>query len=147
MPSSLGFTPIHSAQTESYLRERNENLISQTDRRGRITVYDYDEINRRKFAFFGYIGSSYESTINYQWDGGDHLTQTVDSIAGTIIRQYTDGLDDLTDEQTAQGEVGYLYEIARRRQSMTVVGQPTVSYGWDNACVDHRPEWKWDLKQ
>ena len=37
------------------------------------------------------------------------------------------------DEQTAQGEVGYLYDNARRRQTMTVVGQPTVSYGWDNA--------------
>ena len=36
-------------------------------------------------------------------------------------------------KQTAQGEVGYLYDNARRRQTMTVVGQPTVSYGWDNA--------------
>ena len=57
----------------------------------------------------------------------------VDSIAGTINRQYGDGLDDLTDEQTPQGEVAYQYDLARRRQSMTVVGQTQVSYGWDNA--------------
>jgi RHS repeat-associated protein len=118
---------------ESYGYDLNGNLTSHTDRRGKVTKYQYDGINRRKFAGFGYTGSSYESTINYQWDGGDHLTQAVDSIAGTIMRQYTDGLDDLTDEQTPQGEVGYQYDIARRRQSMTVVGQPTVSYGWDNA--------------
>jgi YD repeat-containing protein len=48
------------------------------------------------------------------------------------MRQY-DLLDDLTDEQTAQGEVGYQYDNAQRRTAMTVVGQPTVSYSWDNA--------------
>ena len=74
----------------------------------------------------------YESTSSYTFDLGDRITQIVDSIAGTTVRQY-DGLDDLTDEQTAQGEVGYLYDNARRRQTMTVVGQPTVSYSWDNA--------------
>ncbi|MGC1191584.1 MAG: RHS repeat-associated core domain-containing protein, partial [Candidatus Binatus sp.] len=103
-----------------------------TDRRGKVTVYQYDGINRRKFAGFGYAGSGYESTSTYTFDLGDRITQIVDSIAGTTMRQY-DGLDDLTDEQTAQGEVGYLYDNARRRQTMTVVGQPTVSYGWDNA--------------
>jgi RHS repeat-associated protein len=119
--------------TETYGYDGNGNLTSHTDRRGEVTKYQYDGINRRKFAGFGFTGSSYESTIGYSWDGGNHLTQTVDSLAGTIMRQYNDGLDDLTDEQTPQGEVGYLYDIARRRQSMTVVGQPAVSYGWDNA--------------
>jgi RHS repeat-associated protein len=107
-------------------------LTGHTDRRGKVTVYQYDGINRRKFAGFGYTGSSYESTSTYTFDLGDRITQIVDSIAGTTMRQY-DGLDDLTDEQTAQGEVGYLYDNARRRQTMTVVGQPTVSYGWDTA--------------
>lgn len=44
-----------------------------------------------------------------------------------------DGLNDLTDERTPQGEVGYSFDNARRRASMTVVGQLSVSYGWDNA--------------
>jgi len=118
---------------ESYGYDGNGNLTGHFDRRGKIAIYQFDGINRRKFAGFGYTGSSYESTINYTWDRGDHLTQTVDSIAGTVMRQYNDGLDDLTHEQTPQGEVGYQFDIARRRQSMTVVGQPTVSYGWDNA--------------
>jgi len=118
--------------TESYGYDGNGNLTGHTDRRGKMTVYQYDGINRRKFAGFGYTGGSYESTTSYTFDLGDRITQIVDSIAGTTMRQY-DGLDDLTDEQTAQGEVGYLFDNARRRQAMTVVGQPTVSYVWDNA--------------
>jgi YD repeat-containing protein len=52
---------------------------------------------------------------------------------GRFRRAQREDLDDLTDEQTPQGEVGYQYDVARRRQSMTVVGQPSVSYSWDNA--------------
>ncbi|MGH7877984.1 MAG: hypothetical protein ACREQD_00650, partial [Candidatus Binataceae bacterium] len=44
-----------------------------------------------------------------------------------------DGLDNLTDEQTPQGEVTYGYDAARRRSSTQVVGQGAVSYGWGNA--------------
>jgi RHS repeat-associated protein len=55
-----------------------------------------------------------------------------DWIAGTIARIYDD-LDRLTDEQSAQGEVSYSYDNAGRRTSMTVAGQPAVSYAWDNA--------------
>ena len=118
--------------TETYGYDGNGNLTGHTDRRGQTTVYQYDGINRRKFAGFGYASGSYESTSSYTFDPGDRITQIVDSIAGTTVRQY-DGLDDLTDEQSAQGEVGYLFDNARRRQTMTVVGQPTVSYSWDNA--------------
>lgn len=118
--------------TETYGYDGNGNLTGHTDRRGKVTVYQYDGIDRRKFAGFGYTGSSYESTSNYTFDLGDRITQIVDSIAGTTMRQY-DLLDDLTDEQTPQGEVGYQYDNARRRLSIAVVGQPTVSYGWDDA--------------
>ncbi len=118
---------------ESYAYDGMSNLTSHTDRNGNVTSYSYDGLNRRTFAGFGYNGSGYQSTINYTWDGGDRLTQVVDSIAGTISRTY-DGLDDLTDEQTPTGEVSYAYDNARRRTSMTVVGQPAAaSYAWDNA--------------
>jgi YD repeat-containing protein len=56
----------------------------------------------------------------------------VDSIAGTIARTY-DGLDRLTEEQTAQGDVNYGYDNADRRTSMTVAGQSAVNYTWYNA--------------
>jgi YD repeat-containing protein len=125
--------------TEIFGYDGNGNQTGHTDRRGKVTVYQYDGINRRKFAGYGYTGSSYESTSSYQFDGADRVTQMVDSIAGTISRQYSngtpayDGLDDLLQEATPQGTVNWTYDLARRRQTMTVAGQPTVSYAWDNA--------------
>ena len=61
------------------------------------------------------------------------MTQINDSTAGVITRTY-DGLDRLTSEQTPQGTVGYAYDAASRRSTMTVSGQPSpVVYFYDNA--------------
>jgi YD repeat-containing protein len=56
----------------------------------------------------------------------------VDSAGGTITRAYDD-LDRLTSETTPQGSVSYGYDAAGRRTSMTVAGQPQVTYTSDNA--------------
>jgi RHS repeat-associated protein len=119
-------------QTESYFHDVNGNVTQFIDRRGKVTVYQYDELNRRIFAGFGKNGSSYESTIGYTHGGGNRLTQAMDSIAGTISRSY-DGLDRLMDEQTPQGEVSYSYDAAGRRSTMQVLGQSQVAYTWDSA--------------
>ena len=120
-------------RSESYQYDANGNLTQFTDRRGKVTTYAYDNLNRRTFAGFGtQAGPTYESTINYTWDAGNRLTQIVDSVTGTIIRGY-DGLDRLTSEQTPQGTVSYTYDAAGRRQTMTVVGQTAVNYTFDNA--------------
>ena len=70
--------------------------------------------------------------MTYTYDGGNRLTQIVDSASGTITRGY-DGLDRLTSETTPQGSVSYTYDNANRRATMTVTGQPTISYTYDNA--------------
>jgi RHS repeat-associated protein len=120
-------------RSESYQYDANGNLTQFTDRRGKVTTYVYDNLNRRTFAGFGtQAGPTYESTINYTWDGGNRLTQIVDSVTGTITRGY-DGLDRLTSEQTPQGTVSYTYDAAGRRQTMTVAGQTAVNYTFDNA--------------
>ena len=120
-------------KTATYQYDADGNLTQFTDRRGKVTVYHYDSLNRLTFAGYGYNGSAgYESTIGYTWDLGNRVTELDDSIAGTINLSY-DGLDDLTDEQTTLGEVGYVYDNARRRESMTVVGQPAVDYTFDNS--------------
>ena len=122
--------PLGAAETYSY--DGDSNRTGWTDRRGKVTIYQYDALNRRTFAGFAQNGSNYESTINDTWDSGNRLTEAVDSISGTIMRVF-DGLDNLTDEQTPQGEVTYTYDAASRRTSMTVVGQNAVSYTYDNA--------------
>jgi RHS repeat-associated protein len=120
-------------RSESYQYDTNGNLTQFTDRRGKVTTYTYDNLNRRIFAGFGtQAGPTYESTINYTWDGGNRLTNLVDSVTGTITRGY-DGLDRLTSEQTPQGTATYTYDAASRRQKMTVAGQTALNYTFDNA--------------
>jgi len=60
------------------------------------------------------------------------MAQAVDSAGGTITEAY-DNLDRLTSETTAQGAISYGYDLAGRRTSMTVAGQPQVTYSYDNA--------------
>jgi len=70
--------------------------------------------------------------MSYTYDAMDRLTQVVDSITGTVTRNY-DGLDRLTSEITPQGTVTSGYDAAGRRSTMTVAGQPAVAYTYDNA--------------
>ena len=123
-------------KTETYSYDKGDNLVSFTDRKGQLRIFTYDALNRRSFAGFGatkrgqdYI---YLSTVSYTLDGGDRLTQTVDSQSGTISRGY-DLLDRLTNEATAQGQVSYTYDDAGRRTGMTVGGQSAVTYAYDSA--------------
>jgi len=119
-------------KSESYAYDANGNLTQYTDRRGTVDAYSYDGLNWRTFAGFGKNGSQYQDTISYTFDGGNRLTEAIDSTAGTVARTY-DGLDRMTEEQSPQGDVTYAYDNANRRTSMTVAGQGAVSYAWDNA--------------
>jgi YD repeat-containing protein len=67
------------------------------------------------------------STTQYVFDAGDRVTQVVDSIAGTITRTY-DGHDRLTSETTPDRSVSYTYDPDGHRATMTVAGQPLVTY-------------------
>lgn len=68
-----------------------------------------DNLGRRAFAGFGYNGSSNDSTISYSFDPGNRLTDTLDSLTGSIHRSF-DGLNELLSEVTPQGTVSYTYD-------------------------------------
>jgi YD repeat-containing protein len=112
----------------------NGNLKTRTDRKGQITTYQYDALDRLTFVGFGTTGNppTYASTITTTYDDGNRVTQVVDSVAGTIERTY-DLLDRMTQEDTPEGTIDYVYDAAGRRTSMTVAGQTAVSYTYDNA--------------
>jgi RHS repeat-associated protein len=120
----------------SYAYDLTGNLASRTDRKGLVTSFTYDALNRAKLVGYNTLvnGSTttYESTTAFTYDSGNRLTQAVDSAGGTITEAY-DNLDRLTTETTAQGSISYGYDNASRRTSMTVAGQPQVSYSYDNA--------------
>jgi YD repeat-containing protein len=93
------------------------------DRRGQITQYQYDELDRLPQTTFGD-----GATTQYTYDLGDRVTQTVDSVSGTITRGY-DGLDRLTAETTPEGSIGYLIPTPTVRPGHD--GWPRVRIGWD----------------
>jgi len=121
---------------ESFAYDQAGNLVSATDRKGQLTTYQYDGLNRPVFIGFGtqVVGgnNTYASTISYQYDSVDRLTQAVDSLSGTITRSY-DNLDRLGSETTPLGSLSYSYDAAGRRTGMTVLGQPAISYSYDDA--------------
>jgi RHS repeat-associated protein len=122
------------SRQESFTYDVNGNLVTWTDRKGQITSYTYDALDRPSVVGFGTTGTppTYASTITTTYDGGDRLTQVVDSMAGTITRAY-DLLDRPTSEVTPEGTISYTYDSANRRATATVTGQTAVSYTFDNA--------------
>ncbi len=120
---------------ESYDYDGNGNLVRLTDRKGQVTTFGYDGLNRRTFAGFGTVGSTYTSTIDYTYDAGNRITSIADSRGGTITRTF-DGLDRLTQEITPNSPangIQYTYDAASRRQSMTVGCLAPVTYGYNAA--------------
>lgn len=126
--------PLNRQEQFSY--DLNGNLVSSTDRKGQVTTFSYDPLNRLKFIGYNTVvdggNTTYESTISYTYDAGNRMTQVVDTAGGTITRAY-DNLDWITSETTAQGSITYGYDAAGRRTTMQVAGQPVVNYNYDNA--------------
>jgi RHS repeat-associated protein len=121
--------------SDNYSYDLNGNLTCHTDRKGQITVFGYDGLNRKTSAGFGAASctsSTFQNSISYAYDGGNRLQTAVDSLTGTVNLNY-DGLDDLNYENTPQGTINYTFDSVRRRTGMTITGQAQVIYGYDAA--------------
>lgn len=121
--------------SDSYQYDLNGNPICHTDRKGQISVFAYDGLNR--LASSGYGAASCTSTTSqnstsYGYDASSRLVGIVDTLSGNIALGY-DNLDNLTYQSTPQGTVNYIFDSASRRTSMTVNGQSQVTYGYDAA--------------
>jgi RHS repeat-associated protein len=125
-------------KTETYTYDKQGNVLTTTDRKGQVTEFRYDSLGRQSFAGFGRTGTApnftYQSTVSYTRDAANRLHIAVDSVGGTITREY-DLLDRLTSETTGQGAITYQYDSANRRSQLQVAGQTAVVYGYDDA--DH----------
>jgi RHS repeat-associated protein len=122
-----------ASSVESYEYDLNGNPTKVTDRRGKVTTFDYDGLNRATFVGYGTTaGPTYESTVNYTYDGYNRVTGVLDSSSGTITINFDD-LARTASETTPHGTVGYSYDIAGRLISKTVSGQAAISYNYDNA--------------
>jgi RHS repeat-associated protein len=128
-------------------------LKKVTDRRGNVTLYNYDSLYRRTCVAYAVTAgtdpcapTTYESKVAYTWDKGDRLTELADSLvttsttpcgggaATTKITRCYDDLNRLLTEVTPQGTVSYGYHPnGGPRASMTAGSQSTVSYSYDPA--------------
>ena len=119
----------------TFVHDGNGNLTCVTDRRGKISVFQYDGLNRLVLAGFGAsscASTSYESTIAYSYDAAGRPTSIVDSVSGTMTPTF-DGLDRLASLTTPQGSISYQYDAANREVAMAVRGQPPVTYSYEDA--------------
>ena len=123
-------------RTETYDYDIAGRLKQVTDRKAQVSGFGYDALNRRTSAGFGATTgnpTAFTSTIAYTWDAGNRLTQAVDSVSGTITRQYDTRFDTLTQEITPEGQVNLTYDAAARRATFQVAGQTQLGYTFDVA--------------
>ncbi|GAB1646586.1 RHS repeat-associated core domain-containing protein [Krasilnikovia sp. MM14-A1259] len=117
----------------SYTYDANGNPATVTDARGKLTRYTYDNLDRLTLVQFGATtGGAAESQTAYTYDAGNRVRTVVDSAGGTTTVT-PDDLDRPTRVVSPQGQIDYEYDSGGRRTSMTVAGQPRVTYGYDNA--------------
>lgn len=114
-------------QPEAFGYDMNGNLTMVKNRKGEVTISNYDSLDRLQLITY-----ADGSTLGYSYSPRNQVTQITDSISGNITRTYTD-FGDLESEVTPQGSIAYTYDPAGRRESMSVTGQSTVTYTFDAA--------------
>ncbi len=112
-------------QTEAYVYDGQHNLTRRTDRKGQITTQAFDALDRLTSRTY-----ADGSTIAISYDQASRPTQLVDSVNGTITWTY-DNRDQVTQVSTPKGSVAYTYDANGFRHSMSVAGQPTLTYSYD----------------
>ena len=129
--SSMTDALAHKA-TASY--EAGGKVRQSIDNKGQITNRTYDALGRLTSISYGANagGTTSASNTAFTWDSGNRLTKVVDSVSGTITRNY-DLLDRTLSETTPQGTVTRTFDAGGRRLTLTVTGQPTITYSYDAA--------------
>lgn len=105
------------------------NLTRATDRNNTIRQFEYDGFRRRHTATLGS-----EGTISYSYDLANRLRQIQDTgaVGSPTITRDLDDFDRLMSETTPDGTITYAYD-GYRRKTMTVAGQPSICYDYDDA--------------
>ncbi len=132
--------------TETYVLDPVGNVTSYTDKRGLVSSFTYDALNRLTKIKYnsGNNNAFFQTSVTYTYDGADRVTQLVDTGGGGCPPSWQctpgntqtfvyDGLDRVTSLTSTEGAVTYTYDKAGRRTSMQAGSQPQVNYTYDNA--------------
>jgi RHS repeat-associated protein len=108
------------------------DLEREVDRNGEVSTFSYDPLRRLTTAGYGVAGEEAESTIGYEYDEANRLTDVDDSASGEYGLSY-DSLDRLEGLEGPNGAVTYEYDQAGRREGMVTPGLGAVDYEYDDA--------------
>lgn len=147
-----------AGQPTSYDYDARGRLVTVTDPRGRITTYGYDDAGNRTTKQdpsgdcganpkTGCTTSTYDNAdrltgvtysdgvtpnVTYTYDAADRRTQMTDG-SGTSTYSY-DSLGRLTSTTNGASQaVGFGYDLAGNRTTITYPGSNTVTYAYDDA--------------
>ncbi|MBI5674455.1 MAG: RHS repeat protein [Nitrospirae bacterium] len=139
MTDQLGREEVYTYYTGAEITPTTgDNLKSITDRKGQTTTFnEYDFMGRIKKITY-----DDGSTVNYTYDLAGRIDYINDSVSGFIDYTYNDfgcttcsgiGRDRISQEVTPLGTIDYTYDKLGRRETMTVAGEPVVTYTKDDA--------------
>ncbi|MFC4532025.1 RHS repeat-associated core domain-containing protein [Sphaerisporangium dianthi] len=102
-----------------------------TGRSGKVTKFTYDALDRTKTVDYGVTATGAESRVVLTYEG-DLLKKISDTAAGGDTTFTYDTLDRVKTVAAPTGQVGYGYDAADRRTSVTVQGRTPVIYDYDD---------------
>ncbi|WP_405087575.1 RHS repeat-associated core domain-containing protein [Microbispora sp. NBC_01389] len=128
----IGFTdPLGRSSSTAY--DAAGRPATTVSRKGTVTQIDYDTLNRPTRVSYGVSGTTAESRSTLSYDAFDRLQQVTDTATAAPATFGYDDLDHTTQVTTANGAIGYTYDVAHRLASMTAAGQTPVTYTYDDA--------------
>ncbi|MEU6408840.1 RHS repeat-associated core domain-containing protein [Microbispora sp. NPDC046933] len=128
----IGFTdPLGRSSSTAY--DAAGRPATTVSRKGTVTQIDYDTLSRPTRVSYGVSGTTAESRTTFSYDAFDRLQQVTDTATTTPATFGYDSLDRTTQVTTANGAIGYTYDVAHRLASMTAIGQTPVTYTYDDA--------------
>jgi RHS repeat-associated protein len=115
--------PLGNIDTREY--DLNGNLIKFTDRRGLVTRFEYDELNRL-------VRELYDNgaTVDREYDRRGRLIR-IDDTEGDIITFAYDSVGRLIRGAGPNGTLEYAYDELGRTMVRQVVGEGPVNYEYD----------------
>lgn len=119
-------------QTAEWSYDKAGDVVEAVDRNGKVATFSYDQLRRMTSARYGVTGLIAESSIGYEFDLDNRVTEVTDSASGEYVFD-RDPLGRIESLEAPTGTISYAYDAAGRREAMLVPGQEPLYYTYDAA--------------
>ena len=118
-------------QVEEYDYNSLGQMTAMTDRRGVTTSYTYDGAGNPETISYPAFGGALAGTITFTFDAANRQKTMADQFGTTSWSYDSTGNLLQVDGPNSGDAIDYTYDDAGRRESMTLPGSKTVTYGRD----------------